>query len=117
PDCLTPTQNPSQVIVAQLRGSDECSARNITVKSSAPVIGLCRALRGRNPSLRDHAMHCYRDGVLALIVRGLGEAVELRVSGSGTHFLRAVPEPTAASPMRSDEEAATPTAGQEATHV
>src|SRR5262249_47522637 len=77
-------------IEAELIGSNECRARDrargITVRSSSPVLALCRALvgAGYDPG---RPLHVYRGETLALTVRSIGEGARLRVSGSGTGFI------------------------------
>jgi hypothetical protein len=76
-------------IEAELIGSNECLARDrargITVRSSSPVLALCRALvgAGYDPG---RPLHVYRGKTLALTVRSIGEGARLRVSSSGTGF-------------------------------
>jgi len=72
-------QNPSQApIPATLIGSDRCSAEGISVRGYAPVLSLCRALieAGHDPG---RALHAHRGGVLALVVRSIGEGARLTV--------------------------------------
>jgi hypothetical protein len=77
-------------IEAELIGSNECRARDrargITVRSSSPVLALCRALvgAGYDPG---RPLHVYRGKVLALKVRTIGEGARLRVSGNGTGLI------------------------------
>jgi|SRR5215469_4926530 len=56
---------------AELRGDDVCDACGITVRSSAPVLAMCRALvdARHNPSSR---LNAYRSGNLCLRVRSIG---------------------------------------------
>ena len=72
-------QNPSQApIPATLIGSDCCAAEGISVRAYAPVLALCRALieAGHDPG---RALHAHRGGVLALVVRSIGEGARLTV--------------------------------------
>jgi hypothetical protein len=76
-------------IEAELVGSGECRARDrargIIVRSSSPVLAMCRALvgAGYNPA---RALHVYRGNTLALKMCSIGEGARLRVSSSGTGF-------------------------------
>jgi hypothetical protein len=90
-DALTTKRKSStDPIEAELTGSNECRARDrargITVRSSSPVLALCRALvgAGYDPG---PPLHVYRGKMLALKVRTIGEGARLRVSGSGTGFI------------------------------
>jgi hypothetical protein len=83
-------QNPSQApIPATLIGSDRCTAEGISVRAYAPVLALCRALieAGHDPG---RALHAHRGGVLALVVRSIGEGAGLTVEDDrhGTPRLR-----------------------------
>jgi hypothetical protein len=72
-------QSVAQVpIQGRLIGSDYCEAEGITAYACAPVLALCRALieAGHDP---ERALHAYRGGVLALIVRSIGEGARLTV--------------------------------------
>jgi hypothetical protein len=70
--------SPRSPIYAALFGSDCCTAAGISVRGYAPVLGLCRALiEARYNSQR--ALHAYRDGILALVVRSIGEGSRLTV--------------------------------------
>ena len=89
-DALTTKRKGSvDPIEAELIGSNECRARDrargITVRSSSPVLALCRALvgAGYDPG---RPLHVYRGETLALTVRRIGEGARLRVSSSGTGF-------------------------------
>ena len=59
-------------IWATIIGSDRCEAEGITAQGSAPVLALCRALieAGYDP---DRLLHAHRGGLLALVVRSIGE--------------------------------------------
>ena len=83
-------QNLTQVpIVATLVGANRCSGEGITVRGHAPVLDLCHALirAGHNPK---RALHAFRSGVLALVVRSIGEGAKLTVADDrhGTPRLR-----------------------------
>jgi hypothetical protein len=109
PDSLS--RNSSQVIIATLTGSDECSALGITAGASSPVIELCKMLieAGHDPRT---SLHVFRGPLEALRVRSIGEAAGLRVSTKGTGFVR-LPAVTTAPLVRQNELAATSLAGQE----
>ena len=72
-------------IHAELIGDDTCRALGISVRSSSPVLALCRALidAGHDP---DHALDAYRGDTLCLHVRSLGEAATLSVAPHGVGF-------------------------------
>ena len=63
-------------IRAELTGSDTCTAAGLTVRASAPALAMCRELlaAGLDP---DRALDVYRNGVLALRIRSIGEAAKL----------------------------------------
>jgi hypothetical protein len=73
-------------IVAKLSDCNNCTALGLTARSSSPVIVLCRTLiaAGHDPAL---PMHVFRGGTLALVVRSIGEAARLEVSGNGSGFI------------------------------
>jgi hypothetical protein len=79
-----------QVIVAEIVGSDRCSALGITVRGDAPVLGLCRALieAGHDP---DRPIHAYRGRMLSLRIRSVGIGAALAVNGRGDGFARRRP--------------------------
>jgi hypothetical protein len=85
-------------IRAELIGVHCCSALGITVCGSAPVLALCRELvaAGHDPS---RPLDAYRDGVLALAVRTIGEGARLRNATHGVGFER-LPACTARLPAR-----------------
>jgi hypothetical protein len=92
------------VIRAVIEGAEQCTALGRKVRASAPVLALCRELiaAGHDPN---RPLHVYRDGVLALRVRSIGEAARLRVASHGVGF-EADKECTAASLMRFPDRAA-----------
>ncbi len=90
-DALTTRRKSStDPIEAELPGSNECRARDrargVVVRSSSPVLAMCRALAGAgyNPG---RPLHVYRGDTLALTVRSIGEGARLRVSSSGVGFV------------------------------
>jgi hypothetical protein len=74
---------------AELTGSDTCTAADLTVRASAPVLTMCREMlaAGLDP---DRALDVYRNGVLSLRIRSIGEAAKLDVmdDGNGPRFVR-----------------------------
>ena len=74
-------------IRAALIGSDRCEADGISVRAAAPVLALCRKLVtvGHDP---ERPLHAYRDNVLALRVRSIGEGAQLAIAGDGVGFRR-----------------------------
>ena len=66
------------VIRAELTGSDTCTAAGLTVHARAPVLTMCREMlaAGLDP---DSALDVYRNGLLALRIRAIGEAAKLTV--------------------------------------
>jgi hypothetical protein len=101
-----PSSPPTQDrIIAELIGSDTCRADSgITVRSTAPVLALCRELlaAGLDP---DAAVEAYRAGTLALRVRTIGEGARLELNAKGTGFV--VQAVRRASPVRQNDEAGT----------
>jgi hypothetical protein len=82
---LPPSQPHRQMLEAELSGNDECRCGGITTRSSSPVLAMCRALVGAGYD-PNRPLHVYRDKVLALTVRSIGEGARLTVSGNGTGF-------------------------------
>jgi hypothetical protein len=68
----------AQAIVAELIGSNTCTAAGVTVVDHAPVLALCRALvtAGQDPN---RPLHAYRGDVLCLRVRSIGEGAQLTI--------------------------------------
>jgi hypothetical protein len=92
-------EKPAQVpICATLSGSNRCEALGITKRGSAPLLALRRALMaaGHDPS---RPLHAYRDDVLALWVRSIGDGARLRLASHGVGFER-LPECTGGSRVR-----------------
>jgi hypothetical protein len=73
-------------IRAELFDSDICCAAGLTVRASAPVLGLCRQLvaAGFDPAT---ALRCYRGGTLSVRVRSIGAAAALEINSKGTEFV------------------------------
>ena len=76
---------PVKIIRAELSGTDETSACGLTVRSSSPVIALCRQFVavGYDPAT---PLEAYRGATLCLHVRSIGEAAELEVAAHGAGF-------------------------------
>ena len=74
-----------QSIRAVIIGADQCETLSHKVRASAPVLALCRELieAGHDPACQ---LHVYRNGVLALRVRSIGEAARLSIRGDGVGF-------------------------------
>jgi hypothetical protein len=83
-----------KVIHAELAWSDHATACGIVARSSSPVLRLCHLLvdAGHDPAL---PLEAWRNGVLCLRVRSIGEAAGLRVNNKGTAFVRSAAVPTA----------------------
>jgi hypothetical protein len=84
----------SAVIIA----TDQCKTLGHKVRASAPVLPLCRELveAGHDPACQ---LQVYRNGVLALRVRSIGEAARLSIRGDGVGF-RYGTEMVGVSPVR-----------------
>jgi hypothetical protein len=105
--CNSPNRSKHSIqtaIRAELTGSDRCSALGMTVRSSSPVLTLCRQLveAGHDPAT---PLKAYRADTLALRVKSIGQGAKLEVDGEGTGF-RLRRQPGRATPMRSFSEAA-----------
>src|SRR5262249_44641404 len=96
-----PAQAIPEIIRADLCGDDVCTAYGYSVRSSSPVLALCRDLiaAGHDPH---EPLEAYRGDVLALRVRSIGEAARLSIAGDGVGFRR-VREPVGVSPVGSPE--------------
>jgi hypothetical protein len=85
----SPEDNPSQVsqqaIRAELTGSDICAALGVTIRSTTPVLALCRRLieAGHDPATQ---LEACRGSTLCLRVRSIGEAAALETNAKGTGF-------------------------------
>ena len=75
-----------KLLHAELVGNNRCAIAGFTATSSTPVLALCRTLiaAGFDPTT---PMECYRDGVLALRIRSIGEAAALEINARGTGFV------------------------------
>ena len=72
----------TKAIRAELTG-DTCTALDLTVKSAAPVLALCRKLieASHDPAM---PLEVYRGDTLCLRVRSIGEAAKLRMDTDKT---------------------------------
>ena len=81
-----PSSHPPQAVPlrAELIG-ETCTAAGLNASGHAPVLALCRVLieAGHHPAT---PLKVYRGEALALRVRSIGEAVELRVATHGVGF-------------------------------
>src|SRR5262249_28109165 len=67
-----------QAIIAELIGSNTCTAAGVTVVDHVPVLALCRALVKAGQD-SNRPLHAYRGHVLCLSVRSRGEGARLTV--------------------------------------
>ena len=67
----------------ELSRASACRYRDVVTRGHAPVLAMCRALiaAGYDPS---RPLHVYRDKVLALTVRSIGEGAKLTVKDGST---------------------------------
>ena len=74
-------------IRAEIIGSDCCETEGITIKASAPVLEMCRALiaAGYDP---DSPLNAYRGDTLSIKVRSIGEGAMLDCQEGGGFRLR-----------------------------
>src|SRR5665811_847383 len=77
----------TQVIRAELIGSDTCTAVGITVRVGTPVLTLCRRLIEVGYDAATPLL-VYRGEVLALTIRSIGQAARLEINSKGTGFIR-----------------------------
>src|SRR5262249_34931969 len=91
------------LLTAELFDSNLASACGITVRSFSPVLALCRELIAAGVS-HDAALTVYRNGIVALRVRSIGEGAQLEINSKGTRFVRTSAVRTA-SPMRKNAQA------------
>jgi hypothetical protein len=75
-----------RLIRAELASDDRATACGIVARSSSPVLRLCRLLveAGHHPGL---PLEAWRNGVLCLRVRSIGEAAGLEINAHGTGFI------------------------------
>ena len=81
----TPSRKPSQVVRAELVGSDRCLAAGYVTRGTTPVLAMCRKLvtAGIDPAT---PLECYRGTTLALTVASIGHGADLRLNGHGSGF-------------------------------
>ena len=98
----TPSRKPSQVVRAELVGSDRCLAAGYVTRGTTPVLAMCRKLvaAGINPAA---SLECYRGTTLAITVASIGHGAGLEINGHGTGF-RPLREGGAASLVRKSDE-------------
>ena len=95
----------TEPIRAEISKSNQCDAEGYTVKTSAPVLAMCRELieAGCDPAT---PLHAFRDNVLCLAVSSIGWGAEHTVADNrfGTPVLQryrdAARGAVSASPMR-----------------
>jgi hypothetical protein len=99
-------RRPGRAIRADLEGDDTCPALGVTVRSSSPVLALCRQLAdaGHDPTT---PLEAYRGNTLALRVKSIGQTAQLEVNADGTGFWQRA-KARAAPPMRPNLEALSP---------
>jgi hypothetical protein len=75
----------NEIIRAELIGSDQCTARGITVRGDAPILILCRKLieAGLDPTT---PLVAYRGKMACIFVTTIGKAAALDINGRGTGF-------------------------------
>ena len=93
-------------IIAAITGSDTAVALGITVRSSSPLLCLCRGLldAGADPN---QPLHAFRGDVLTLTIRTLADGARLEVKQHGTGFTarrerRAAPSIAATAAARTE---------------
>jgi hypothetical protein len=87
----TTTKRPAQPrrvrdpIIAAITGSDSAVVMSISVRSTSPLLCLCRALlrAGTDPN---RPLRAFRGDVLALTIRSLADGARLEVNQHGTGF-------------------------------
>jgi len=79
------TETQQSTIRAEISGSDSCTALGITARGDAPVLKLRQLLveAGYDPST---SLHAYRNDVLCLKARTIGEGAQLRTATHGVGF-------------------------------
>jgi hypothetical protein len=93
----------TDIIRAEIIGSDTCIAEGITVRASTPVLGMCRKLiEAGYPTTSP--LHAYRGDVLCLKIRSIGEGAKLTVAedNRGIRLVPWKPFPHAAVAPRID---------------
>jgi hypothetical protein len=93
-----PIANQNQGRRAELIGSNICTACGIRVRSTTPVLSICRRLIEAGYDA-DQALHVHRGDVLALTVASIAQGASLEINAKGTGFIRLRAVRTA-SPVR-----------------
>ena len=93
-----PIANQNQGRRAELIGSNICTACGIRVRSTTPVLSICRRLIEAGYDA-DQALQVYRGDVLALTVVSIAQGACLEINAKGTGFIRLRAVRTA-SPVR-----------------
>ena len=93
-----PLADQNQGCRGELIGSNICTARGITVRSTTPVLSICRRLIEAGYDA-DQALHVHRGDVLALTVASIAKGASLEINAKGTGFVRLHAVRTA-SPVR-----------------
>jgi hypothetical protein len=75
-----------RIIHAELAWDDHATACGIVARGSSPVLKLCRLLvdAGHDPGL---PLEAWRNGVLCLRVRSIGEGAGLEINAHGSGFI------------------------------
>jgi hypothetical protein len=98
----------AHAIRVQLSGDDTCTALGLIVRSSSPVLALCRQLvdAGHDPAT---PLEVYRGDTLALRVKSIGQGAELRVTAdnAGSPVFKRQEAAARASPVSQIDGAAT----------
>ncbi len=87
-----------QQVCAELTGDDRCAAAGVVAVGVTQTILLCKALLATGMS-QDQALDVFRNGVLALRVRSIGEAAGLEIALEPPGFRR-VRQRNAARPLK-----------------
>jgi hypothetical protein len=92
------------VIRAELTGSDTCTAHGIIVRSSIPVLAMCRRLTEAGCDSAT-PLEAHRGEILCLRVGSIGQGARLEINARGNGFIarRAV---RAGPPMRQNQRVA-----------
>jgi hypothetical protein len=89
-----------ETIVGELHGSNRVTCGDVSLCSPSPAILLCRQSLARGID-SNTSLALYRDNVLALRIRSIGEGANLEVSGTGVGFIRRPARPRARLLVRS----------------
>lgn len=95
------TKHLPSLVRAEIIGDDTAVALGISVRSSSPVLAICRELiaAGHHPAT---PLQAWRGSTLCLIVRSIGEgaALEVTSNASGTPIFKRLQGRVAASAVR-----------------